>query len=157
MPSPPPCPLIPHNQEQRSLCASPHLGLGLGLGLGLLVLVLASFLVHISIKDLDVIVQVQPQFTDTPDPHAEENPSLHTCRCGQSLSNMIGCVKEHLGDQRPHTCVLQLVNVIYDNEKKPQGQITTSNGGHHHTHGQRSNNATSLSRRSPRKEWIDPI
>ena len=96
MPSPPPCPLIPHNQEQRSLCAS--IDLGLGLGLGLLVLVLASFLVHISIKDFDVIVQVQPLFTDTPDPHAEESLSRRTCRCVQSLSKMLACVKEHLSD-----------------------------------------------------------
>jgi len=51
--------------------------------------------------------------------------------------------------REPEPAHLQLVNVIYDNEKKPQGpgHITTSNGGHHHTHGQRSNNATSLSRR----------
>ena len=48
----------------------------------------------------------------------------------------------------------QLVNVIYDNEKKPQQGFNSSQGGHnnnnsgHNTNGQqRINNGTSLSRR----------
>ena len=92
--------------------------------------------------------QVLPLSTDILDRPGGESLNPLTCRLLDTLSlqliTIIGIV----------IVIVQLVNVIYDNEKKPQHQQghNSSQGGHnnnsgHHTHGQRINNGTSLSRR----------